>query len=58
MERSRFGAVEAMLTAKGSAPERSSLAEMDALWDEAKRRERAQALAPPDLAARDRPGGP
>ncbi len=48
----RFGAVEAMLAAEGSAPERSTLAEMDALWDEAKRRERAA----PDPAARPQIG--
>lgn len=38
----RFGYVERALAAKGSSPERSSLAEMDALWDEAKRVERGE----------------
>ena len=32
----RFGYVEDTLRAKGSAPENATLAEMDALWDEAK----------------------
>ena len=36
----RFGVVEAKLAALGSAPARSTLAEMDALWNEAKREER------------------
>ncbi len=55
----RFRAIEEMLAARASTPERSSLAEMDALWDEAKRREKAAAAsARPDLAARERPGGP
>ena len=34
----RFGYVEQELRAKGSEPSRASLAEMDALWDEAKTR--------------------
>jgi ATP diphosphatase len=33
----RFGAVEAALAARGSSPAESTLEEMDALWDEAKR---------------------
>jgi nucleoside triphosphate diphosphatase len=37
----RFRFVEQGLAAAGSAPERSTLAEMDALWDEAKAAERA-----------------
>ncbi|MGY6632476.1 MAG: nucleoside triphosphate pyrophosphohydrolase [Alkalilacustris sp.] len=35
----RFGAVEAALAARGRRPEDSTLAEMDALWDDAKRAE-------------------
>jgi ATP diphosphatase len=35
----RFNLIEDKLNAKGSAPERSNLAEMDALWDEVKREE-------------------
>ncbi|WP_281982880.1 nucleoside triphosphate pyrophosphohydrolase [Thalassorhabdomicrobium marinisediminis] len=37
----RFEAVEDLLAARGKSPADSDLAEMDALWDEAKRRERA-----------------
>lgn len=36
----RFRHIEAQLAAQGRAPEQSSLAEMDALWDEAKAKER------------------
>lgn len=36
----RFGAVEASLASAGKRPEDSTLAEMDALWDAAKRAER------------------
>lgn len=36
----RFGAVEAKLAERGTSPAKSTLAEMDALWDEAKREER------------------
>ncbi len=36
----RFGYVEAQLAARGRTPDQSDLAEMDALWDEAKARER------------------
>ena len=36
----RFNYIESALRARGSAPERSTLAEMDALWDEAKAVER------------------
>lgn len=36
----RFSAVERALAARGKRPEDSDLAEMDALWDEAKREER------------------
>ena len=36
----RFRRVEAALAARGKRPEDSTLAEMDALWDEAKARER------------------
>lgn len=36
----RFRYIEAQLAAQGRAPEQSSLAEMDALWDEAKAKER------------------
>jgi nucleoside triphosphate diphosphatase len=35
----RFGSIERALAAKGKAPQDSSLAEMDALWDEAKAEE-------------------
>jgi nucleoside triphosphate diphosphatase len=35
----RFGAIETALAAKGKAPQDTTLAEMDALWDEAKRAE-------------------
>ena len=35
----RFNSIEDKLNAKGSAPARSNLAEMDALWDEVKREE-------------------
>ena len=37
----RFRAIEAALAAQGRRPEQSTLAEMDALWDAAKRAERA-----------------
>jgi tetrapyrrole methylase family protein/MazG family protein/ATP diphosphatase len=37
----RFKYIEAALAARGSSPEQSNLAEMDALWDAAKRAERA-----------------
>jgi ATP diphosphatase len=36
----RFGAIEDALAARGKAPEDATLAEMDALWDEAKAAER------------------
>jgi ATP diphosphatase len=36
----RFHGIEAALAERGSRPEDSTLAEMDALWDEMKRRER------------------
>jgi ATP diphosphatase len=39
----RFEAVEAKLAARGKSPDESDLAEMDALWDEAKADERAAA---------------
>jgi tetrapyrrole methylase family protein/MazG family protein/ATP diphosphatase len=39
----RFGHIERALAARGSSPAASSLAEMDALWDEAKRLEREAA---------------
>jgi len=38
----RFGQVEAALAAQGRRPEDSTLAEMDALWDAAKAREKAE----------------
>ena len=38
----RFGYVEARLSADGRRPEQSDLAEMDRLWDEAKRVERGE----------------
>jgi MazG family protein len=37
----RFRHIEHALTARGSSPEKSTLAEMDALWDEAKALERS-----------------
>jgi nucleoside triphosphate diphosphatase len=37
----RFGAIEDALASKGTSPAGSTLAEMDALWDEAKAAERA-----------------
>jgi ATP diphosphatase len=37
----RFGYIEAALAADGRKPEQATLAEMDALWNEAKRREKA-----------------
>lgn len=37
----RFRRVEALLAARGTTPEKSTLAEMDALWDKAKEEERA-----------------
>jgi MazG family protein len=39
----RFAAIEAKLAARGRSPQHSTLAEMDALWDEAKAEERAAA---------------
>jgi nucleoside triphosphate diphosphatase len=36
----RFAAIEGALAARGKAPQQASLAEMDALWDEAKAAER------------------
>ena len=38
---SRFRHIETRLHEKGSSPEKSTLAEMDAFWDEAKKRERS-----------------
>jgi ATP diphosphatase len=35
----RFGVIEAKLAERGTSPAESTLAEMDALWDEAKREE-------------------
>ena len=37
----RFAAIELALAARGKTPKQASLAEMDALWDEAKAAERA-----------------
>jgi ATP diphosphatase len=37
----RFASIERALAAQGKAPEQATLAEMDALWDEAKKAERA-----------------
>jgi ATP diphosphatase len=42
----RFEAVEDALTAKGKSPVDSNLAEMDALWDAAKRVEKASKKVP------------
>src|SRR3954465_2194718 len=41
----RFQYIEARLAERGLTPDQSDLAEMDALWDEAKAAERAQSLA-------------
>jgi ATP diphosphatase len=38
----RFGVVEAKLAERGTSPAESTLSEMDALWDEAKREERRE----------------
>jgi len=38
----RFRSIETALAAKGSSPAEATLAEMDALWNEAKRRERGE----------------
>jgi ATP diphosphatase len=38
----RFRHIEARLAERGSSPEQSTLAEMDALWDEAKAMERGK----------------
>ncbi|MDB5483523.1 MAG: nucleoside triphosphate pyrophosphohydrolase [Caulobacteraceae bacterium] len=38
----RFGYIERALAERGSSPEQSNLAEMDALWDEAKHAERPE----------------
>ncbi|MGC1302130.1 MAG: nucleoside triphosphate pyrophosphohydrolase [Caulobacteraceae bacterium] len=43
----RFQFIEDALEARGVRPEHSNLAEMDELWDEAKRTERAAATPPP-----------
>ncbi|MFZ0457075.1 MAG: MazG nucleotide pyrophosphohydrolase domain-containing protein, partial [Rhodoplanes sp.] len=40
----RFGAIERALAAQGKTPEQATLAEMDALWDEAKRAERSEVV--------------
>jgi nucleoside triphosphate diphosphatase len=37
----RFRRVEALLAEQGTTPEKSTLAEMDALWDKAKVEERS-----------------
>jgi ATP diphosphatase len=42
----RFRVIEAELAKRGKSPVESDLAEMDALWNEAKRREREQVAAP------------
>ena len=39
----RFAAIEHALAAKGKTPQQATLAEMDALWDEAKAEERQMA---------------
>jgi nucleoside triphosphate diphosphatase len=38
----RFAAIEHALAARGKTPQESSLAEMDALWDEAKKNEKSE----------------
>ena len=43
--RRRFGHIEERLRAQGKAPAESTLQEMDALWDEAKAREREEPAA-------------
>ncbi|MEM9012275.1 MAG: nucleoside triphosphate pyrophosphohydrolase [Pseudomonadota bacterium] len=47
----RFRAIEAQLAADGKAPESSTLAEMDALWDAVKAAERQDAAASPPAKA-------
>ena len=42
----RFKFVESELAARGKTPSQSDLGEMDGLWEEAKRIERAQAAKP------------
>lgn len=44
----RFRHIEMRLAAAGSSPAQSNLAEMDALWDEAKANERGEATRAPD----------
>jgi tetrapyrrole methylase family protein/MazG family protein/ATP diphosphatase len=39
----RFTYIERVLAERGRSPDQSDLAEMDALWDEAKAKERASA---------------
>jgi len=43
----RFARVEDLLRARGKRPDQSTLAEMDALWDQVKAEERAGAVATP-----------
>jgi len=50
--RHRFAAIEAGLAARGRRLDEATLAEMDELWEEAKRRERASA---PERSARSTP---
>jgi len=45
----RFGFIEQALAQRGSSPERSNLAEMDALWEAAKASERAAAQSATNL---------
>ena len=45
----RFAHIERRLAEKGSSPEASDLAEMDALWDEAKALERQAASSSPEI---------
>jgi len=48
----RFGYIEKTLAARGSSLEQASLAEMDALWDEAKVTERSSSSRPSERSER------
>jgi ATP diphosphatase len=53
----RFGALERLAPQRGVVLGHAGLAELDALWDEVKRRERAPAPPSPDPAEHDGDGG-
>jgi nucleoside triphosphate diphosphatase len=48
----RFAVIERALAARGKSPQEASLDEMDALWNEAKAQENAEAAGPRPAAAR------